>query len=183
MSFLACPRRFKAGRQKGQAMRHKLAALTGGLALAFTFAIPAAANAATVRASSPAIARADAGQVCDLLTDAGTNGVSDLNDQNNLVFAVNSMFQMEFCNVLAVNSSTGYIDEDSAAACLSNGGDGDTWDRWTATKETQNGHTFWEFQNQFASGDCIYDDEQVPAIYAACSGSDHFEWFSWNTGL
>jgi hypothetical protein len=180
-------------------MRRKLAALTGGLALAFAFAIPAAANAAPVRASGPAIARpADANQGCGELFDAGNGGVGNLNDQNNLIFPNPAEPEIEFCNVsisingefeislggvggecMAVNSSTTYIDVDSAAACSSRSGDGDKWDRWTATEESvTSGVTYWEFQNE-SNGKCIYDDEQVPTIYTTCSNPDEFEWFAW----
>jgi hypothetical protein len=84
---------------------------------------------------------------------------------------------------LAVNSSDGDIDVDSAAACTSNGGEGDSWDRWTAIKESGPGVSpiVWEFKNQFftKTSECMYDDTQPSPIYAACNNSDVFEWWTW----
>jgi hypothetical protein len=79
---------------------------------------------------------------------------------------------------LDVDGINGQIDVDTESNCLSNNGDGETWDRCTATEEGLSGSTkIWEFVNQY-NGDCIYDDAQEPAIYAAC-GTDEFEFFIW----
>jgi hypothetical protein len=176
-------------------MHRKFAALTGGLVLAVALAIPAAANAAAVRPSGPA-RPADTNHGCGLLFDQGNGKNSEVIGQD-LVFVTGSP-NTKYCNFsipingefemvdtadnnqcLAVNASGGYIDEDSRAACSASGGEGDTWDRWTATEEgTSGGARIWEFKNQY-NGDCLYDDTQYVAIYAACSNTDHFEWFTW----
>jgi hypothetical protein len=179
-------------------MRRKLAALTGGLALvsAFTFAIPAGANAAAARESRPAASTrpADTNNGCGTLFDQGNHESSEINGDDGLEFGDGDV---KFCNIstplsgvfemgfqegtgqcLAVNSEVGAIDLDGASACSANGGEGDTWDRWTATEEgVINNTKIWEFKNQY-NGDCMYDDAQDPAIYAACS-VDEFEFFTW----
>jgi hypothetical protein len=167
------------GRQKGQAMHHKSAALTGGLILAVALAIPAAANAAAVRPSGPA-RPADTNQGCGVLFDQGNDGNFGL--YCNYSIPINGEFEIvnpldNGC--LAVNTSQVLVDDDSAAACSGNGGKGATWDRWTATQEgTSGGARIWEFRNQF-NGDCLYNDTQFTMIYAACSNKDHFEWWTW----
>lgn len=166
-------------------MYRKIAALTGGLALAFTFAIPAAANAAAVRASGTAAVARPAEANCGGIFDQG-NGkqFSALGnfDFCNVSIPINGEFEMAAegsTECLAVNSTDGDIDLDTSTACQSSGGKGDTWDRWTATAEgSSGGATIWEFRNQF-NGDCMYDDTQEPVIYAACTNSDHFEWWTW----
>jgi hypothetical protein len=161
-------------------MYRKLAALTGGLVLSFALAIPAAANAAAVRSSGPA-RPADTNHGCGVLFDQG-NGKSSAFTACNVSIPINGEFEMALENsneCLAVNSTAGDIDVDSASACQSSGGAGDTWDRWTATKEgSSGGATIWEFKNQF-NGECMYDDQQASIIYTTCSSTNHFEWFTW----
>jgi hypothetical protein len=170
-------------------MHRKLAALTGGLALAFTFAIPAAANAATVRESGTAAVARPAAGGCGGVFDQGNGeelNASGINDFCNVSIPINGEFEMVAdgtSQCLAVNSSDGDIDVDSAAACTSNGGEGDSWDRWTAIKESGPGVSpiVWEFKNQFftKTSECMYDDTQPSPIYAACNNSDVFEWWTW----
>jgi hypothetical protein len=175
-------------------MYRKLAALTGGLVLSFALAIPAAANAAAVRPSGPA-RPADTNHGCGVLFDQGNGETGAALAQSlsfldgtstkfcNFSIPINGEFEMVYTvdnnSCLAVNSSRGIIDEDDPTACSANGGDGDTWDRWTATAEgSSGGATIWEFKNQF-NGKCLYDDQQDPAIYTTCSSTNHFEWFTW----
>jgi hypothetical protein len=187
--------RSRAGRQKGQAMHRKLTALTGGLVLAFALAIPAAANAAAARPSSPA-RPASTQHGCGILHDQG-NGKSSIGlDDVDLTFltngglyvcndgiALNGEFEMGTDTSLdsfpvgcfAADPNQNVIDLDMACS-----GDGQVYDRWTATKEpgTAGGADIWEFKNE-NNGECMYNDAQSTAIYAACNNSDHFEWFTW----
>jgi hypothetical protein len=160
-------------------MHRKFAALTGGLVLAVALAIPAAANAAAVRPSGT-VRPADTNHGCGELFDQG-NGENS-GQYCNYSIPISGEFEMvnpANNECLAVNTSEGVIDNDAAAACSANGGDGDKWDRWTATQEgTSGGARIWEFKNQY-NGDCLYDDKQPAVIYAACSSTDHFEWWTW----
>jgi hypothetical protein len=174
-------------------MHRRIAALAGGLALAFTFAIPAAANVAAVRASHPAASArpADANNCGGIFNEGNGEGPymagGGVTKFCNVSIPINGEFEIVASGTsecLALDSTAQDIDLDSAAACTSSGGKGDTWDRWTAIQEVpanENGGTaIWEFQNQFnGENQCLYDDTQDPAIYATCNNSDHFEWWTW----
>jgi hypothetical protein len=166
-------------------MYRRIAALTGGLALAFTFAIPAAANATAVRASGTAAVALPAEVNCGGLFDQGNSkqlSADGIFDFCNVSIPINGEFEIVAegtTECLAVNSTDGDIDLDSATACQSSGGEGNTWDRWTASSDgSVGGATIWEFKNQF-NGDCMYDDTQPTVIYAACNSSDRFEQMTW----
>jgi hypothetical protein len=188
--------RSRAGRQKGQAMHRKLTAVTGGLVLAFALAIPAAANAAAARPSSPA-RPASTQHGCGILHDQGNGKTSIGSNDVDLAFftggalyvcndgiAINGEFEMGTDTSLDSGGFTDGCfeadpDENVIDINQSCGGDGQVSDRWTATSEgTSGGATIWEFKNQ-GNGDCMYNDAQSTAIYAACTNKDHFEWFTW----
>ncbi len=176
-------------------MHRKLTALTGGLVLAFALAIPAAANAAAARPSSPALPAATQ-HGCGVMHDQG-NGRSSVGlDQIDLTFLTNG--SLDVCNdgvangefemgtdtsldsgvfpvgCFAADPNSNVIDLDRAC-----GGNGQVYDRWTAIKEgTSAGAIIWEFRNQ-NNGQCMYNNTQASAIYAACNNTNHFEWFTW----
>jgi hypothetical protein len=79
-----------------------------------------------------------------------------------------------------VDPSRGRVDLESFEACAyGGGGHGYPWDRWTAIRVgTSGGAGIWEFENVY-NHECLYDNQQADAIYAACSSSNHFEWFKW----
>jgi hypothetical protein len=77
---------------------------------------------------------------------------------------------------LAVNSTAVDVDEDSAAAC----GAQDSWDQWEPIFIGLGEDDIWAFKNKY-NGQCLYDDKQRPAIYAACGkdATDGFLQFYW----
>jgi hypothetical protein len=119
--------------------------------------------------------------------------------QNNENLAFNSAGAIQYCfykksngydlvyvvgtgECLALNASTGLVDEDGNSACISNSGLGETWDRWKVTPIPGNG-TWFEYQNAYSSGQyCMYFDSQDLtgdlAIWTSCDSADHYEWFS-----
>jgi len=82
---------------------------------------------------------------------------------------------------LAVNSSAGTIWEGSATACANRA----SYTEWLAipNEETEEGHPVYLLLNEYTFPNglryCMYDNTQRPAIYAACSNTNEFEWMIW----
>jgi hypothetical protein len=187
-------------------MRRNLAITTAGLALAFAFCAPAVGHAET---SSPA----DKLQGCGELKDIGnevygwvTEGVAPLLPSNQLLFgaflAPNDDL-LQFCNVsipisgefeitnegaagcLAINTTNEAVDQDSASACMLNGGAGYPWDRWNAISIEYHSQQLWMLQSSEYPGYCLYNDspsniDAYSAYWEPCNTSDHDEWFAWS---
>jgi hypothetical protein len=180
-------------RQKRWSMRRKLAALAGGLVLAVAVGIPAGAQAAVATAQPGAVV--NFGPCATVLDTGNQKSATDLGGDSLYFEGLSKATQ--YCNdqigngdqfeimdsdnnrCLAVNSSKGTVDEDSAAACSTAEY---SWDRWTATRVDSSSQIMWLLKNAY-NGECLYDDAQEPAIYAGCKSSDGFELFSWSAGL
>lgn len=174
-------------REKKEGMRGKLAVLCGGMMVAALLAVPASAHA-------------DTDHGCEYMKDVG----NDFNNPIGFAYAVGGALEFYgapgqdlLCNIgvpidgvfeitdlnsnngcVGVDSVTNEIVVETSAACAVYGGDGYAWDDWTATPYNDGGYTVYELRNAY-TGECMYDDEQIPAVEANCIPTDHFEWFYW----
>jgi hypothetical protein len=75
--------------------------------------------------------------------------------------AINGQFQIRDENstgCLAINSTTGLVDVDTASACATNGGDGYPWDRWTAIGIKYHSQQLWVLRSAAYPSYCLHAD-------------------------
>jgi hypothetical protein len=185
-------------------MLNKILAAAGSAAVIVALGVAGTAvgtaQASTTRESTPSTTPqscADNGGYASYLYDVGNGKWAYVTSSSpNLYFGSESQ-RTYFCDYaydgseqfwpfgtgkcLAVNSTTGDVDEDSGTSCNAYGGQGEPWDNWVETYVglTQGQGTYM-LSNEYSGGggDCMYDDAQEPAIYTGCTSSDHFEWFA-----
>ena len=177
------------------AMRKTLIAAAGALTLTVSFGVMYAGSDVTAAAADYSCSLASAGP--DIIEAANNGSVEEAyQDAGDLAFksgtgekyyciyedSKTSTYEIWVADTgtcLALNATTGYIDQDAKSECNSNDGAGQTWDQWY---EDYVPGTVWTLlESDYNINDCAYFNSaaDIVAIWTGCDQNDQYEWFSW----